>query len=80
MGSEPFPWTAVSNAVSITKLEAQKLLALGSGYSDAFSSCQNISQSYIAELSKPRFSSGSTLGLCLGTAGAGVLVETMLRR
>ncbi len=72
--------TVVALQDSITRLEAQKTLALRTGYTDAFASCESVSRSYIAELRKPKFSLGSTLGLCLGTAGAGVLVGTMVGR
>jgi hypothetical protein len=48
------------------------------GYNDVLLSCQDLSHRYIAELGKPRFSLGSTFGLCLGAAGAGVVVGTAL--
>jgi len=64
---------------SITRLEVQNAVALQTGYNDALLSCQDLSQRYMAELRKPRFSLGSTFGLCLGAAGAGVVVGTLVR-
>ncbi|MHC4109047.1 MAG: hypothetical protein ACYSTY_13290 [Planctomycetota bacterium] len=64
---------------SITRLEAQNAVALQTGYNDALLSCQDLSQRYVAQLSKPRFSLGSTFGLCLGAAGAGLVVGTVIR-
>jgi hypothetical protein len=49
---------------SLVKLEQGKSLALQAGYSNAFLGYQGLSERYIAELRKPRFSLGSTLGVC----------------
>lgn len=64
---------------SITRLEAQNAVALQTGYNDALLSCQDLSQRYMAQLGKPRFSLGSTFGLCLAAAGAGVVAGTLVR-
>ena len=39
-----------------------------------------LSDRYIAELKKPRFSLGGTVGLCIGAAGAGLIVGTLVNR
>jgi len=63
---------------SVHTLEAEKSRAFEAGYHEAYTSYQDLSQRYLAELKKPRFSLGSTLGLCLGAAGAGVLVGSVV--
>ncbi len=65
---------------SVTRLEMQKTAALLNGYDDLFTSYQGLSDSYIAELRKPRVSLGGTIGLCLGSAGAGFIVGTLVGR
>ena len=62
-----------------TRLEAQNAVALQTGYNDALLSCQDLSERYMAQLSKPRFSLGSTFGLCLGAAGAGVVAGGLIK-
>ena len=65
---------------SIMRLEIQKNVALRAGYNETFRSYQGLSDRYIAELKKPRFSLGGTVGLCIGAAGAGVLIGTLIGR
>jgi hypothetical protein len=65
---------------SVMHLQLQKTAALRTGYNETFRSYQGLSDRYIAELKKPRFSLGSTLGLCIGAAGAGLLVGTVVNR
>jgi hypothetical protein len=64
---------------SITRLEEGKSLAFQAGYDHAFTRHQDLTARYVAELKKPRFSLGSTLGLCLGAAGAGALVGIVIQ-
>jgi hypothetical protein len=64
---------------SLLVLEAGKTLALQAGYSNAFLGYQGLSERYIAELRRPRLSLGSTIGVCLGAAGAGFLVGVVSR-
>jgi hypothetical protein len=63
---------------SVEQLEVEKSRAFEAGYHEAYASYQDLSQRYLAELKKPRLSLGSTLGLCLGAAGAGVLVGSVI--
>ncbi len=65
---------------SIATLHSQNTLALQTGYDQASSEFRNLATRYIAELRKPRFSLGSTIGLTLGAAGAGVLIGTLTQR
>ena len=65
---------------SVATLHAQNALALQTGFDNASSSCRALSNSYIAELRKPRFSIGSTVGVCLGVAGATALITTLTQR
>ncbi len=64
---------------SITRLEEANRQAFEAGYQQAFTSHQDLTARYVAELRKPRFSLGSTLGLCLGAAGAGALVGIVVQ-
>jgi hypothetical protein len=64
---------------SIGTLHALNRLALQTGYDHASTQYHDLSNRYVAELRKPRFSLGSTVGLCLGAAGAGVIVGTLVR-
>ncbi len=63
---------------SILQLERQKFLAVDSGYGEAFASYQELSDRYITELSKPSVSLGTTVGFCLGAAGAGLIVGALI--
>ncbi len=65
---------------SIATLQAQNILALQTGYNNASNDYRDLSTRYIAELRKPRFSLGSTVGLCIGAAGAGALISTLIQR
>ena len=65
---------------SIATLFSQNTLALQTGYDRASNEFRDLSTRYIAELRKPRFSLGSTVGLTLGAAGAGVLIGTLTQR
>jgi hypothetical protein len=65
---------------SIAVLHAQNTFALQTGYDNAASDYRDMSTRYIAQLRKPRFSLGSTVGLCLGAAGAGVVIGTLVNR
>jgi hypothetical protein len=65
---------------SLLKLEEDKTLALQAGYSNVFLGYQGLSERYIAELRKPRFSLGSTVGVCLGAAGLGAAVGVLVGR
>jgi hypothetical protein len=65
---------------SLLILEEGKTLALQAGYSNAFLGYQGLSERYIAELRKPRFSLGSTVGVCLGAAGLGAAVGVLVGR
>jgi len=58
---------------SILRLEQDKSRAYEAGYHAAYTAHQDLAERYVAELKKPRFSLGSTVGLCLGAAGAGFL-------
>lgn len=69
----------VSLQDSVQRLEEQKVLALQTGYTNVFDRYERLNQQYIAELRKPRLSLGSTLGLCLGTAGAGILAGALVK-
>jgi len=64
---------------SIATLHVQNALALRTGYDNASNEYRNLSTRHIAELRKPRFSLGSTVGLCLGAAGAGVVIGALVR-
>jgi hypothetical protein len=64
---------------SITRLEEANRQAYEAGYQTAFTSHQDLTARYVAELKKPRLSLGSTLGLCLGAAGAGALVGILVQ-
>lgn len=64
---------------SVTQLELEKSRAFQAGYHEAYRSYQNQTQRYLAQLKKPRLSLGSTLGLCLGAAGVGVLVGSVVQ-
>jgi hypothetical protein len=65
---------------SIATLHAQNTLTLQTGYDNASIDYRDLSTCYIAELRKPRFSVGSTVGLCVGAAGAGALIATLFQR
>ena len=65
---------------SVATLHAQNAVALQTGYDNASQNYRDLSTRYIAELRKPRFSLGSTVGLCLGAAGAGVVIATLTQR
>ena len=65
---------------SIATLFTLNTLALQTGYDNASSEYRDMSTRYIAELRKPRFSLGSTVGLCLGAAGVGVVIGTLTQR
>ena len=65
---------------SIITLHAQNALALQTGYDNASNNYRDLSTRFFAELRKPRFSLGSTVGLCLGAAGAGVVIGTLTQR
>ena len=65
---------------SVVTLHAQNTLALQTGYDNATTTCTDLSTRYVAELRKPRFSLGSTVGLCLGAAGAGAVIATIVNR
>ena len=56
----------------------RKFLAVDSGYGEAFASYQELSDRYITELRKPRVSLGTTVGFCLGAAGAGLIVGALI--
>ena len=62
---------------SIATLHTLNTLALQTGYDNASIEYRDMSTRYIAELRKPRFSLGSTVGLCLGAAGVGVVIGTL---
>ncbi len=64
---------------SITTLEAEKARAYEAGYREAYASYQELNARYVAELSRPKFSLGSTVGLCVGAAGAGFLLGEVIR-
>ena len=55
-----------------------KTLALETGYGSAFGAYQGLSDCYNAELSKPRVSLRTTVGVGLGPAGAGVVIGTLI--
>ena len=65
---------------SIAALHVKNTLALRTGYDNVSNDYRNLSTRYIAELRKPRFSLGSTLGMCLGTAGAGFFIGSLTQR
>ncbi|MFC1640168.1 hypothetical protein ACFL3B_05335 [Gemmatimonadota bacterium] len=65
---------------SVATLHAQNALALQAGYHNASREYRDLSRRYIAELRKPRFSLGSTVGMCLGAAGAGAVIATLTQR
>jgi hypothetical protein len=62
---------------SITRLEAANRAAFEAGYQHAVNSHQDLTARYVAELRKPRFSLGSTVGL-LAAAGLGFVVGTAI--
>ena len=64
---------------SIATLHALNTLALQAGYDNASTQYRDQTTRYIAELKKPRFSLGSTVGLCLGSAGAGLIIGTLIQ-
>jgi uncharacterized small protein (DUF1192 family) len=64
---------------SIARLHASNTFALQTGYDNAASEYREMSTRYMTELRKPRLSLGSTVGLCLGAAGAGVVIGTLVR-
>ncbi len=65
---------------SIMQLEVAKSLILEAGYGNAFGAYQGLSDRYIKELSKPRVSLGTTVGVCLGAVGVGVVIGTLILR
>jgi hypothetical protein len=65
---------------SVATLHARNVLALQTGYDNASAECRDLSTRYIAELSRTRFSIGSTVGLCVGAAGAAALIATLANR
>ena len=64
---------------SIATLHTQNTLALQTGYNHASSDLRDLATRYIAQLRKPRFSLGSTVGLTLGAAGAGLIIGTLIQ-
>jgi hypothetical protein len=63
---------------SFTALEAEKARAYEAGYREAYAGYQELNARYVAELNRPRVSLGSTVGLCVGVEGAGVLAGLAL--
>jgi uncharacterized small protein (DUF1192 family) len=63
---------------SIMRLEVGKSQILQAGYSNAFGAYQGLSDRYIAELRKPRVSLGTTVGVCLGAAGVGLVIGALV--
>ncbi len=64
---------------SIARLDRAVALAYGAGYQSAYDSYGALSQRYIAQLERPRFSLGSALSFILG-AGTGLVVGELLHR
>ncbi len=62
---------------SIMQLEVGKSLILEAGYGNAFNAYQGLSDRYIAEMRRPRVSLGTTVGVCLGAAGAGLVIGAL---
>ena len=65
---------------SIAALERETSRVLQAGYAQAFTDYRQLTDRYVAEVQKPRLSLGASLGLCLGAAGAGVLLGTAVVR
>jgi len=65
---------------SIATLHSQNTIALQAGYENGMTSCREMSTRYIAQLRKPTLSIGSTLGVCLAAAGAGLGIGTVFNR
>jgi hypothetical protein len=65
---------------SIARLHALNTFAVQTGYDNAASHYRDMSTRYIAQLRKPRFSLGSTVGLCVGAAGGAALIATLVNR
>ena len=65
---------------SVATLHTRNALALQAGYDNASTACRDLSNRYVAELRKPRFLIGSTVGLCIGAAGAAAVVATLVNR
>ena len=65
---------------SIATLHTQNTLALQTGYDQASNDFRDLSTRYIAELRKPTLSIGSTVGVCLAAAGAGLGIGTIINR
>jgi len=65
---------------SVVMLHARNALALQSGYDNASTECQDLSNRYIAELRRPTLSVGSTVGVCLVSAGVGFAVGAVINR
>jgi len=63
---------------SIARLEQANAESYDSGYQAAYALYQSLSNKYVAELKKPRFKIGSTVGFVLG-AGAGWIVGQTIR-
>ncbi len=63
---------------SVVRLTAANAQAYRAGYESAYSSYQEISKRYVAELKKPRLGVGSRLSLILA-AGAGMVVGGAIR-
>jgi hypothetical protein len=64
---------------SVQRLEEQKVVWLQTGYNNVLDRYERLNQEYVTELKKPRLSLGSTLALCVGAAGAGVLAGTVVK-
>ncbi len=63
---------------SITRLEEANRQAYEAGYQNAFNSHQDLTARYVAELKKPRFSLGSTLGIVAGSGAVGLLIGVVI--
>jgi hypothetical protein len=64
---------------SIAQLDRAAALAYSAGYQSAYDSYGALSQRYIAQLERPRFSLGSALNFILG-AGTGLVVGELIHR
>lgn len=64
---------------SIVTLTERAALAYRAGYQSAYGSYQALSDRYVAQLKKPRFTLGSALGFILG-AGTGIVAAELIHR
>ena len=78
-GSVSLGWSEWLTALqdSIAQLTRAAALAYGAGYQSAYDSYGALSQRYIAQLERPRFSLGSALTFILG-AGTGLVVGELI--